>query len=208
MNWLGTTGGLFEFLERQDENGETRAHIYDAGGRIEYEDLADILHMINRNRNMNGVQTQIQTEAKQAKTQGGYNLIALCGWHGKKALGRILRKNDIQIESGMKEYGFDIQKVMTEGGSIDIFQHHKLNGAFSGHIILLDPKLIRTIKYKNHSKPGKSGVMVRDVTVRNQPGEVLELYEVFGFDAMLPECFGCVYNSIPLDVADGDLYYG
>ena len=181
-DWRGETKGILSYLN------ETRSHKLDAGGDLTFGTLSDMLHDINRNRQPDGSTVRTGEAGKTMKTMGKYNLVALCGKEGKKALGRIQRSNTVFIKSGEMEYGFDILKMMTDFGTIEIVQHFLLDEELEGHILLLDTNRIRTVKYKGH------GVTVRDITPPNAHYKQEEIYSVEGFELMNPECHGMITN--------------
>ena len=181
-DWRGETKGVLAYLN------EMRSHKLDAGGDLTFGTLSDMLHDINRNRQPDGSTVRTGETGKQMKTMGKYNLVALCGKEGKKALGRIQRSNTVYIKSGEMEYGFDILKMMTDFGTIEIVQHFLLDEELEGHILLLDTNRIRTVKYKGH------GVTVRDITPPNAHYKQEEIYSVEGFELINPECHGLITN--------------
>lgn len=198
-DWKGQTRGALSYLDMtyptgHPKAGENRSNILDAGGNLTFDDLSEFLQSININRRADN-ETSIQTSAgKQEKTMGKYNLIAICGFEAKQALGWLQRKNHVHVSPMEKTFGFDIQTIQTEGGKLDIFQHNLLTEGFAGHMLIIDRSRIRTVKYKNHTDKGNAGLKVRDITIPNMPGYQEELYEVCGFELMNPECHGYIYN--------------
>ena len=193
-DWKGQTRGFLSYIDEAEAGSDYTTNILDAGKNLTFDDLSQFLYDINKNRRLDG-STDIQTEAgAPKKTMGKYNLAAVCGFEGKRALGWLQRKNDIQVKSMEKQFGFDIETIQTEGGMIDIYVHNLLDQGYAGHILLIDRNRIRTVKYKNHFAQGKAGLKVREITMPNEPGYQEELYEVCGFELMNPECHGYIYN--------------
>lgn len=198
-DWKGQTRGILGYLDMtyptgHPKSGENRSNILDAGGNLTFDDLSEFLHQINLNRRVdNG--TTIQTSGgSQEQTMGKYNLVAVCGFEAKQALGWLQRKNHVHVSPMEKSFGFDLMTIQTEGGKLDIYQHNLLTEGFAGHMLIVDRSRIRTVKYQNHTDKGNAGLKVRDITIPNMPGYQEELYEVCGFELMNPECHGYIYN--------------
>ena len=119
------TGGLMYWIDQ-----DASSNAFDASGSLSLLDLWDII-------------AQITKDAPDNEGNGETELICLAGTRATAVL-NSLAMDKVRLESNQNEFGFNIQKLTTAGGTIAVKQHRLIDDYFDNgnFMFLVHPKYV------------------------------------------------------------------